>query len=57
MKGSLARARVLYAPVEEIGSENRLLRACRILNILAYEFFINVIALKDNEDDFYPLFI
>lgn len=30
MKGSLAKARVLYAPVEEIGSEGRLLRACRI---------------------------
>ena len=30
MKGSLAKARVLYAPVEEIASEGRLLRACRI---------------------------
>ena len=30
MKGSLAKARVLYAPVEEIGSEGHLLRACRI---------------------------
>jgi len=30
MKGSLAKARVLYAPVEEIGSEGRLLRASRI---------------------------
>lgn len=30
MRGSLAKARVLYAPVEEIGSEDRLLRACRI---------------------------
>lgn len=30
MRGSLAKARVLYAPVEEIGDEDRLLRACRI---------------------------
>lgn len=30
MRGSLAKARVLYAPVEEIGREDRLLRACRI---------------------------
>lgn len=30
LRGSLAKARVLYAPVEEIGSEGRLLRACRI---------------------------
>ena len=30
MRGSLAKARVLFAPVEEIGSEDRLLRACRI---------------------------
>ena len=31
MRGSFAKAGVLYAPVEEIGSEGRLLRACRIL--------------------------
>ncbi|XP_058780563.1 uncharacterized protein LOC131654155 [Vicia villosa] len=31
MKGSMAKARVLYAPVEEIGSEGRLLRACQVL--------------------------
>ncbi|XP_077218551.1 uncharacterized protein LOC143852815 isoform X2 [Tasmannia lanceolata] len=31
MKGSLAKARVLYAPVEEIGGEDRLLRACQII--------------------------
>ncbi|KAK5843026.1 hypothetical protein PVK06_005454 [Gossypium arboreum] len=31
MRGSLDKARVVYAPVEEIGSENRLSRACRIL--------------------------
>lgn len=30
MRGSLAKARVLYAPIEEIGGEERLLRACRI---------------------------
>lgn len=33
MKGSFAKARVLYVPVEEIGGEGRLLRACRILNL------------------------
>lgn len=31
MKGSLAKARVLYAPVEEIGDEGRLLRACQVI--------------------------
>ncbi|XP_027926027.1 uncharacterized protein LOC114183272 isoform X6 [Vigna unguiculata] len=31
MKGSLDKARVLYAPVEEIGSEGRLLRACQVI--------------------------
>ncbi|XP_028789498.1 uncharacterized protein LOC114745483 isoform X4 [Neltuma alba] len=31
MKGSQAKARVLYAPVEEVGSEGRLLRACQII--------------------------
>ena len=30
MRGSLAKARVLYAPVEELDDEGRLLRACRI---------------------------
>ncbi|KAK8519734.1 hypothetical protein V6N13_104854 [Hibiscus sabdariffa] len=31
MKGSLDRAQVVYAPVEEIGSENRLSRACQVI--------------------------
>ncbi|XP_031387883.1 uncharacterized protein LOC116200987 isoform X2 [Punica granatum] len=31
MKGSLAKARVLYVPVGEIGSEGRLLRACQVI--------------------------
>ncbi|KAK4269343.1 hypothetical protein QN277_022512 [Acacia crassicarpa] len=31
MKGSQAKARVLYAPVEEVGSESRLLRACQVI--------------------------
>lgn len=30
MKGSPAKARVVYVPVKEIGEEGRLLRACRI---------------------------
>jgi hypothetical protein len=35
MKGSPARARVVYAPVLEVGEEGRLVRACSILwNIL-----------------------
>ncbi|XP_027344420.1 uncharacterized protein LOC113856670 isoform X2 [Abrus precatorius] len=34
MKGSLAKARVLYSPVEEIGSEDRLLRACPFLEVI-----------------------
>ncbi|XP_070672658.1 uncharacterized protein [Malus domestica] len=31
MRGSLAKAGVVYAPVEEIGSEGRLLRACQVI--------------------------
>ncbi|MBA0739810.1 hypothetical protein Gogos_013045 [Gossypium gossypioides] len=31
MRGSLAKARVVYAPAEEIDSENRLLHACKIM--------------------------
>lgn len=31
MRGSLANARVLYAAVEEVGGEDRLLRACTII--------------------------
>ncbi|XP_073140558.1 uncharacterized protein [Henckelia pumila] len=31
MKGSLAKARVLYAPVEEVGGEDRLLRASQVI--------------------------
>lgn len=31
MRGSLAKARVVYLPVKEINNEGRLLRACRIL--------------------------
>ncbi|KAL9368522.1 hypothetical protein Peur_039721 [Populus x canadensis] len=31
MRGSLSKARVLYAPVEEIGSEDRLLSACQVI--------------------------
>ncbi|KAJ7963039.1 Activating signal cointegrator 1 complex subunit 1 [Quillaja saponaria] len=31
MRGSLAKACVLYAPVEEVGSEDRLLRACQVI--------------------------
>ena len=36
MKGSPARARVVYAPVLEVGGEGRLVRACSIL----WNFFI-----------------
>ncbi|KZV54668.1 activating signal cointegrator 1 complex subunit 1-like [Dorcoceras hygrometricum] len=31
MKGSLAKARVIYAPVEEVGGEDRLMRACQVI--------------------------
>ncbi|KAJ8638136.1 hypothetical protein MRB53_012403 [Persea americana] len=31
MKGTQAKARVLYAPVEEVGGEDRLLRACETI--------------------------
>lgn len=39
MRGSLAKARVVYAPVEEIGSEGRLMRACRILILRQIIYF------------------
>ena len=39
MRGSLAKARVLYIPVEEIGDEGRLLRAC---SILAFSVNVNL---------------
>ncbi|GJR21599.1 RNA-directed DNA polymerase, eukaryota [Tanacetum coccineum] len=32
MKGSLAKARVLYAPVEVLGGEDRLLHACKVIS-------------------------
>lgn len=31
MRGSLAKASVVYAPIEEIGSEDRLVRACQVI--------------------------
>ncbi|KAI6690064.1 hypothetical protein NL676_026892 [Syzygium grande] len=31
LRGSVAKAHVLYAPVEEIGNEGRLLRACQVI--------------------------
>ncbi|KAK3002387.1 hypothetical protein RJ639_021049, partial [Escallonia herrerae] len=31
MRGSLAKARVLYAPVEEVGGEDRLFHACQVI--------------------------
>ncbi|KAL7099948.1 hypothetical protein ACP275_09G118600 [Erythranthe tilingii] len=31
MRGSMAKASVIYAPVEEIGDEGRLLRACEVI--------------------------
>jgi hypothetical protein len=38
MKGSPAKARVVYAPVLEVGEEGRLVRACRILSQLFSSF-------------------
>ncbi|KAJ0238485.1 AKAP7_NLS domain-containing protein [Hirschfeldia incana] len=38
MSGSLDKTRVLYAPVEEVGGEGRLLRACNII----VDAFVNV---------------
>ncbi|GFY97066.1 putative eukaryotic LigT [Actinidia rufa] len=38
MRGPLAKARVLYAPVEEIGSDGRLLRACTFLEVITDAF-------------------
>jgi len=38
MRGSRTKAHVLYAPVEEIGNEGRLLRACRIHLLLCFFF-------------------
>lgn len=39
MNGSFDKTRVLYAPVEEVGHEGRLLNACRILiSLKAYVY-------------------
>ena len=59
MKGPLARARVVYAPVEEIGSENRLSRACRILfsQVIVF-FFLSFLHLKiEKTIIMFPVFI
>lgn len=40
MRGSFDKAYVLYAPVEEIGGEGRLLRACRILTLWSTVLFL-----------------
>jgi hypothetical protein len=40
MSGSLDKTRVLYAPVEEVGREGRLLNACRILISLSAYFYL-----------------
>lgn len=39
MRGSFAKARVLYAPVEEIGDVRRLLRACHIHFIVSSQTY------------------
>lgn len=39
MKGSPAKARVVYAPVVEIGGEGRLSRACRIQKAITHLLF------------------
>ena len=40
MRGSRDKAQVIYVPVEETGSEGRLLRACRILNSKELSFIL-----------------
>ena len=59
MKGSLARARVIYAPVEEIGSENRLSRACRILFFQVIVFFFSFVYALENRNIIimFPVFV
>ncbi|KAL8170991.1 hypothetical protein V2J09_022795 [Rumex salicifolius] len=47
MQGSLSKARVLYAPVEEVGNRDRLLRASRILLLLA-SFSFSYVKLKQD---------
>ncbi|VFQ66935.1 unnamed protein product [Cuscuta campestris] len=54
MKGSFARARVLYAPVEEIGNEGRLSRACRRNGVKGFSHsmqqpYTNAMDLKNGE--------
>lgn len=39
MRGSKDKARILYAPVEEIGDGDRLLHACRILIVFVLSIF------------------
>lgn len=43
MRGGLTKARVLYVPVEEIGDDGRLLRACRIHFIVPAFFLVQVL--------------
>lgn len=50
MRGSLSKARVLYAPVVEIGSEDRLLLACRILYYLASSYFFDFSCSRKKRD-------
>ncbi|CAN6810916.1 unnamed protein product [Brassica oleracea] len=52
MRGSLAKARVLYIPVEEIGDEGRLLRACSILAFSVNVNFITLCGLRKKMDSF-----
>lgn len=55
MRGSLARARVVYAPVEEIGSENRLLCACGILffQVIVFSSFVSALGNRKKETNNY----
>ncbi|KAG5619113.1 hypothetical protein H5410_018937 [Solanum commersonii] len=48
MKGSPAKARVVYAPVEVIGGEDRLLRACPFLEVITNAFIEAGLVLEND---------
>ncbi|KAG5523455.1 hypothetical protein RHGRI_035313 [Rhododendron griersonianum] len=53
MRGTLAEARVVYIPVEEIGGKGRLSRACRILSSWPLYYFSNLSSLSSTLPGFF----
>lgn len=55
MRGTLAEARVVYIPVEEIGGKGRLSRACRILSSWPLYYFSNLSSLSSTLPGFFVI--